>query len=44
VLDLGNSETSIIVPLPLTVEKHQKTKKPKMSFSDDEIGNNINEN
>jgi len=24
VLDLGNSETNIIVPLPLTAEKHKK--------------------
>jgi len=40
-LDHGNSETNIIVPLSLTAKKHQK---PKMSFSDDEIDNNMNQN
>jgi len=39
VLDPGNSETNIIVPLSLTAEK-----KPKMSFSNDEIDNNMNQN
>jgi len=43
VLDPGNSKTNIIVPLSLTVEKHKK-RKPKMSFSNDEIGNNMNQN
>jgi len=38
-LDSGNSETNINVPLSLTAEK-----KPKMSFLNDEIGNNMNQN
>jgi len=41
VLDPGNLKTNVIVPLPFTTEKHQK---PKMSFSEDEIGNNMNQN
>jgi len=41
VLDPGNSRTNIIVPLPLTAEEYQKS---KISFSDDEIGNNMNQN
>jgi len=41
VLDPGNLKTNIIVPLPLTAEKHEK---PKMSFSNDEIGDNMNQN
>jgi len=41
VLDLGNLKTNIIVPLPLTIEKYQKTKNV---ISDDEIGNNMNQN
>jgi len=40
VLDPRNSETNIIVPLSLTAGK----KKPKMSFSNDEIDNNMNQN
>jgi len=40
-LDPAISETNIIFLLPLTVKN---TKKPKISFSDDEIGNNMNQN
>ena len=40
-LDPGNLETNIIVPLSLTAEN---TKKPKMSFLDDEISNSMNQN
>jgi len=41
VLDPGNSETNIIVPLSLTTKTK---KKQKMSFSNDEISNNMNQN